>query len=141
MSSRLSTFSYARWNGEIIGQGGPTNEQFADVWSQLATYYASDEKIIFGTMNEPHDRLYFVSCINCGTKVSPVPDITLWAGSVQAAVTAIREAGATTQMILLPGNDYTSAEDYVTDGSAAALGTVTNPDGMLLIYVQWLDAS
>jgi hypothetical protein len=32
-----------------------------------------------------------------------VPSISDWAGSVQAAVTAIRGAGATSQMILLPG--------------------------------------
>ncbi len=33
-----------------------------------------------------------------------VPDMARWATSVQAAVTAIRKAGATTQHILLPGN-------------------------------------
>lgn len=64
-------------------------------------------------MNEPHD----------------IPDINIWAQTVQAAVTAIRNAGATTQMILLPGNNWTSAATYVSDGSADALGNVTNPDG------------
>jgi endoglucanase len=77
-------------------------------------------------MNEPHD----------------VPNINTWAASVQAAVTAIRQAGyvvtirlfpkkngylilllfstsATSQMILLPGNDWTSAGSFVSDGSAA----------------------
>ena len=44
-------------------------------------------------------------------------------------VTAIRNAGATSQMILLPGNNWTSAQSYVSSGSAAALGAVTNPDG------------
>jgi endoglucanase len=70
-------------------------------------------------MNEPHD----------------VPDINLWAASVQAAVTAIRNAGqvftpslfssvlmlsdrATTQIILLPGNNWTSAATFVSNGSA-----------------------
>ncbi|KAJ7626202.1 carbohydrate-binding module family 1 protein/Glycoside hydrolase family 5 protein [Roridomyces roridus] len=105
--------NYARWNGEIIGQGGPTNAQFAQTWSELATFYKSTEKVIFGVMNEPHD----------------IPDINLWAGSVQAAVTAIRNAGATTQMILLPGNDYTSAQTFISNGSGAALLKVTNPDG------------
>lgn len=64
-------------------------------------------------MNEPHD----------------IPDINLWAGSVQAAVTAIRQAGATSQLILLPGNDYTSAGTFISNGSADALNKVTNPDG------------
>ncbi|KAJ3828904.1 endoglucanase [Lentinula raphanica] len=109
----IDIHNYARWNGEIIGQGGPTNDQFAAVWTSIATKYANEEKIIFGVMNEPHD----------------VPDINLWAGSVQAAVTAIRNAGATTQLILLPGNNWTSAETFVSNGSGPALLTVTNPDG------------
>ncbi|KAJ7090641.1 carbohydrate-binding module family 1 protein/Glycoside hydrolase family 5 protein [Mycena epipterygia] len=109
----IDIHNYARWNGEIIGQGGPTNEQFATTWSEIATFYKDTPKVIFGVMNEPHD----------------VPDINLWAGSVQAAVTAIRNAGATTQMILLPGNDWTSAGTFLSDGSAAALSKVVNPDG------------
>lgn len=35
--------------------------------------------------------------------VTPSPGLASWTASVQAAVTAIRKAGATTQMILLPG--------------------------------------
>lgn len=51
----LDVHNYARWNGAIVGQGGPTNAQLASVWSQLASKYASQSKIIFGVMNEPHD--------------------------------------------------------------------------------------
>ncbi|KAI9566235.1 carbohydrate-binding module family 1 protein/Glycoside hydrolase family 5 protein [Boletus coccyginus] len=86
----IDIHNYARWNGEIIGQGGPSNEVFASLWSSLASCYAHESK---------------------------------------AAVTAIRNAGATTQMILLPGDNYTSAKTFVSGGSAAALATVTNPDG------------
>lgn len=46
---------FHQWNGGIIGQGGPTNAQFVSLWSQLATKYASQSKVIFGVMNEPHD--------------------------------------------------------------------------------------
>ncbi|KAF7983588.1 hypothetical protein HWV62_20478 [Athelia sp. TMB] len=98
----LDLHNYARWNGGIIGQGGPTNDQFANLWSQIATKYASDDKIIvgssfsfvsvctahtkqFGIMNEPHD----------------LPSLSEWATSVQAAITAIRAAGAKTQYILM----------------------------------------
>ncbi len=49
----IDIHNYARWNGEIIGQGGPTNEQFASTWSQLASKYKSNSKIAFGVMNEP----------------------------------------------------------------------------------------
>ncbi|KAF1962730.1 glycoside hydrolase [Byssothecium circinans] len=95
--------NYARWNGKIVGQGGPTNVQLADVWKQLATKYGKNPKIAFGVMNEPYD----------------VPEV----------VTAIRGAGATSNIILLPGNNWTSAETFVSSGSAAALAAVTNPDG------------
>jgi aryl-phospho-beta-D-glucosidase BglC (GH1 family) len=33
----IDIHNYARFNDEIIGQGGPTNEVFADLWSQIAT--------------------------------------------------------------------------------------------------------
>lgn len=56
-------------------------------------------------------------------------DITLWAATVQEAVTAIRKAGATSQKMLLPGNDWTHATTFISDGSAAALSNVTNLDG------------
>ncbi|KAF7325063.1 Endoglucanase EG-II [Mycena kentingensis (nom. inval.)] len=109
----IDIHNYARWNGGIIGQGGPTNAQFAATWSTIAAKYKANPRIIFGIMNEPHD----------------VPDINAWATTVQAAVTAIRQAGATTQMILLPGNNWTSAQTFVSNGSAAALSKVVNLDG------------
>lgn len=64
-------------------------------------------------MNEPHD----------------IPDIKAWATTVQASVTAIRNAGASSNLILLPGNGFTSAETFISSGSAEALAAVTNPDG------------
>jgi len=109
----IDIHNYARWNGAIIGQGGPTDDQLASLWKQIATKYASQSKVAFGIMNEPHD----------------IPDIGKWATTVQASVTAIRNAGAKTQMILLPGNNFTSAETYVSNGSLAALQKVKNPDG------------
>ncbi|KAJ7881766.1 carbohydrate-binding module family 1 protein/Glycoside hydrolase family 5 protein [Mycena olivaceomarginata] len=109
----IDIHNYARWNKGIIGQGGPSNAQFAATWSEIAAKYKDTPKVIFGIMNEPHD----------------VPDINMWAASVQAAVTAIRNAGATTQMILLPGNNWTSAATFISNGSADALKKVVNPDG------------
>lgn len=63
-------------------------------------------------MNEPHDLT-----------------IADWATSVQAAVTAIRQAGATDNICLLPGTDYTSAGAFLDNGSGDALLKVTNIDG------------
>lgn len=78
---------------QIIGQGGPVDEDFAKLWGNIASHYKHEEKIMFGmsvtaffnrhkfqlfySMNEPHD----------------VPDIKIWAHTAQKAVTAIRKAG------------------------------------------------
>ncbi|KAH7144596.1 glycoside hydrolase superfamily [Dactylonectria estremocensis] len=104
--------NFARFDIGIIGQGGPSNEVFGDIWSQIASNYADENRVIFGLMNEPHDL-----------------DVNLWADSCQAAVTAIRKAGAKDQIILLPGTNFTSAESFVSTGSADALAAIKNPDG------------
>lgn len=123
----IDLHNFARYDGGIVGQGGPTDEQFADVWRQLATAYAAQERVVFGLMNEPHDL-----------------DVARWAASCQAAVAAIRGAGARTQAILLPGSDFASAATFVSSGSADALAAVTNPDGstdgLLLDLHKYLDA-
>lgn len=62
-------------------------------------------------MNEPHDL-----------------NVQQWATSVQAAVNAIRAAGATTQHILLPGSEYTHAGEMVAR-SGPALLNVKDPAG------------
>ncbi|WYZ40772.1 hypothetical protein EsH8_IV_001113 [Colletotrichum jinshuiense] len=108
----LDIHNFARWDGGIIGQGGPADEQFVSLWTQLAQKYKGNDKVVFELMNEPHDL-----------------DIKLWAATCQKAVTAIRQAGATTQMILLPGTNFNSAEFLVSSGSAEALTAITNPDG------------
>ncbi|KAK0625184.1 glycoside hydrolase superfamily [Bombardia bombarda] len=108
----IDIHNFARWNGGIIGQGGPTDEQFVSLWTQLATEYAASQNIVFELMNEPHDL-----------------DIPKWAATCQKVVTAIRSAGAKTQMILLPGSNFDSAATLVSGGSAAALMAITNPDG------------
>ncbi|KAL9010333.1 MAG: hypothetical protein Q9173_004726 [Seirophora scorigena] len=109
----IDIHNYARWDGLIIGQGGPTDEEFADLWSQLAKKYADSPKVAMGIVNEPHE----------------VPSITRWAQTCQTVVDAIRKAGATEHFIMLPGNGYTSASSFVSSGSAAALATVKDTDG------------
>jgi endoglucanase len=110
----IDIHNFARFNGKIIGQGGPSDAQFADLWSQLAMKYKSNNKLVFGLMNEPHDL-----------------DVPIWANSLQAAVTAIRNAGAKWQMILLPGTNFASAGKLVSSGSADALINIKNPDGSI----------
>jgi endoglucanase len=126
----LDLHNYARWNGQIVGQGGPADAQLADVWKQLAQKYGSQSKIAFGVMNEPHvSHPLDQYLLNTNNLSQDIPDITKWASTVQAVVTAIRNAGAKSNLILLPGNGFTSAETFVSSGSAAALAKVKNPDG------------
>jgi endoglucanase len=107
----IDIHNYARWNGGVIGQGGPTNDQFISLWTQLATKYASNTRIWFGIMNEPHDL-----------------NINTWGQTVQAVVTAIRRV-APNNYITLPGTEFQSAGGFISSGSAAALSQVKNPDG------------
>ncbi|KAL6884764.1 glycoside hydrolase family 5 protein [Trichoderma evansii] len=108
----IDMHNFARYNGGIIGQGGVDDSVFVNLWVQIAKYYEKNDKIIFGLMNEPHDI-----------------DINIWAQTCQKVVTAIRNAGATSQMILLPGTNFASVETYVSTGSADALAAIKNPDG------------
>lgn len=112
-----------------MGQGGPTNAQLTNLWSQLAAKYASESHVVFGIMNEPHDSNPHPRIRHFRSHLTTlVSSISLWAATVQACVTAIRQAGATSQIILLPGNDWTSAASFVSDGSLAALQMVRNLD-------------
>ncbi|KAI0639633.1 glycoside hydrolase superfamily [Trametes polyzona] len=103
--------NYARWNGGIIAQGGPTNDQFASIWTQLAAKYGSNERIIFGIMNEPHD----------------VPNVQTWVDSVQFVVNAVRKAGSK-NFLLLPGSSWASAQAFPTE-AGPFLVKVTDPLG------------
>ncbi|KAK0661884.1 Endoglucanase EG-II [Lasiodiplodia hormozganensis] len=120
--------NYARWNGNIIGQSGGavTNEHLTNAWWQLATKYKNEPNVIFGVMNEPHDL-----------------DVATWATTLQWVVNTIRSVGATSQMILLPGTDFSAAGSFPTN-SAGALAGVRDTDGTTTKLVfdvhQYLDA-
>ncbi|OCF34565.1 hypothetical protein I316_03606 [Kwoniella heveanensis BCC8398] len=114
----IDLHNYARWNGQIVGQGGPSDANLASLWSLVAKKYANQPKIIFGIMNEPHDV-----------------DVSVWATTVQASVNAIRAAGAITQSIALPGYEWTHPEAW-SRGSNDPLLNVKDPvdaSGSLLI--------
>ncbi|CAK7198246.1 hypothetical protein SEUCBS139899_000905 [Sporothrix eucalyptigena] len=108
----LDVHNFARFNGGIIGQGGPSDDMFVAIWVALAKMYAKDDRVVFEITNEPHDL-----------------DLDLWVQTCQKVVTGIRNAGATTQMILLPGTNFDSAATLISTGSADALLEITNPDG------------
>jgi len=86
--------------GSIIGDTtdakAATTAQFAAFWGELAGRFKSNEKVIFGLMNEPHDM-----------------DTNLILANDQAAINAIRAAGAD-QLIIAPGNGYTGGHSWTT---------------------------
>lgn len=108
----IDLHNFARFNGSIIGQGGPDDDALVDLWSNIAEKYKKNDRIVYGIMNEPHDL-----------------DIKLWATTVQKTVTGIRKAGALDNIILLPGDNFTNAETFVSTNSADLLNEIKNPDG------------
>jgi len=69
------------------------------------------------------------------SRFKPGPTLTSRAATVQAAVNAIRSAGATSQTIAIPGNFYSHADDWL-NGINAPLLNVKDPatgDKSLLI--------
>lgn len=110
----IDLHNYARWDGKMIGEDdGPTISSFADLWGQVAANYKKEDRVWFGIMNEPYD----------------LPLLSSWRDTVQAAVTAIRKAGAATQFVFLPGRGHQSPGYLIAKGDGDVLKKVTNPDG------------
>ncbi|KAF4616423.1 hypothetical protein D9613_008470 [Agrocybe pediades] len=125
----IDVHNYARFNGKVVPLLSRLSF-FTSRWTyEQAIFSALDEyrfEVFLGvehtiwnfneldcSMNEPHD----------------MPKIQTWADTVQAAVTAIRRTGATKQIILLPGDNFTAAKTFVSSGSADALSKVVDFDG------------
>ncbi|GAB1737669.1 hypothetical protein NU219Hw_g2083t1 [Hortaea werneckii] len=106
----IDIHNYARWWGQIVDQGGPQGSKLAETWAQLAAKYKARDHVIFGIMNEPHDL-----------------DNAIWASTLQKTVHAIRDAGATSQMVFLSATNYANAISFPTD--AQPLLDITNRDG------------
>ena len=67
---------------------------------------------------------------------------TQWVASANAAITAIRAAGATSQQILVPGSDWDSAATWISSGNAQIVGSgIVDPSNNFAFEVhQYLDA-
>jgi endoglucanase len=125
----IEIHNYARYNGQVVGQAGSsvTAADLADFWGKVAAHYQANPRVIFGLMNEPHDM-----------------DTTLWLNDANAAIQAIRTAGAT-QLILVPGNAYTGAwtwsDTWYGTPNATVMGGVVDPGNHFAIEVhQYLDS-
>ena len=112
--------------GSLIGSAQTPNSSFADLWGKLAGHYKSNPDVIFGLMNEPH-----------------VQTATEWLGSANAAIAAIRSAGAM-QEILVPGTDWDGAWSWTSadTNNATVIGPgVVDPGHNFAFEVhQYLDS-
>lgn len=84
----------ARWRGNLVGSAQVPISAFADFWGKMATKFKDNPHVSFGLINEPN---------NMSTMT--------WFAAAQAAITAIRNAGAT-QRIYVPGNGYSAASGW-----------------------------
>jgi endoglucanase len=101
------------WKNERVGSAKFTNEDFADLYKQLATYFLRNDLVGFGMLNEPNDM---------STKA--------WFSAAQDVITAIRNTGSTA-WIFVPGNGYSSwqwkSKSYDTPSSGDP--PLSNADG------------
>jgi len=97
----IDPHNYGRYRGRQIGEE-VTPEDFADFWGRMAAEFKADPRVWFGLMNEPH-----------GLK-----NAQGWVDAANAATLAIRAAGAS-NMLLVPGNHWTSAGTWHAYGERA----------------------
>jgi endoglucanase len=106
MTVILDPHNYALYGGKQIGSSDVPDSAFADFWRRLAEDYGEDPGVQFGLMNEPHDV--------------PAPQ---WLASANAAIAAIREAGAE-NLVYVPGTIWTGAHSWEDEREGGANGNV-----------------
>jgi Ca2+-binding RTX toxin-like protein len=121
----IEPHNYGYGFGALIGTAQTPNSAFADLWGKLAGHFQSNSGVIFGLMNEPHDQ-----------------SASAWLGSANAAIAAIRGAGAMSQEILVPGSYWDGAWTWVSSDNDTVIGAgVQDPAHNFAFEVhQYLDA-
>lgn len=127
MRTVIDLHNFAYYGTDRIGTGPATAAALADVWRRLATHFRSEPFVAFGLMNEPYDI--------------PVAD---WLPAANAAVAAIREAGAR-QLVLVPGTLWTGVHSWESDtplgnNARTMLGLVDPGENVAYDVHQYLDA-
>ncbi len=124
----LNPHNFARYYGSTVGSSKVPSSAFADLWRRLALRYASNARVMFNLVNEPNNM--------------PTEQ---WVNAANAAIAAIREAGAT-NLIHVPGNGWTGAyswtHSYYGTPNADAMLDIVDPANNLVFEVhQYLDAN
>ncbi|KAJ5930628.1 endo-beta-1-4-glucanase B [Penicillium verhagenii] len=110
--------NYGRYYGDII----TSTSDFAAFWTTVSTQFASNSKVIFDTNNEFNTE-----------------DQTLVLDLNQAAINAIRAAGATSQYIFVEGNSWSGAWTWTSVNTN--LVSLTDPNNKIVYEMhQYLDS-
>src|SRR3954469_15569333 len=121
----LDVHNYGKGYGSVVGSAATPDSSFADLWSKLATTFKANPEVIFGLMNEPNSQ-----------------NATQWVASANLAIDAIRDAGAS-QQILVPGAYHDAAQSWVSSDNDTVVGQgVVDPLNNYSFEVhQYLDAN
>jgi endoglucanase len=133
----LDVHNFGTYYGDVIGQAGSpvTDAHFSDLWTRLADHYKTNDKVIFGLMNEPKG-------VNFGGATTEE-----WLTSANSAIAAIRGTGAE-NLVLVPGNGFTGAWSwtnppgnfYGTPNAQVMGGVVDSFNNFAYEVHQYLDA-
>ncbi|CAG7954453.1 unnamed protein product [Penicillium olsonii] len=114
----IDPHNFGRYYGNVI----TSTSDFAAFWKTLATEFASNDKVIFDTNNEYHTM-----------------DQTLVLDLNQAAIDAIRAAGAKSQYIFVEGNSWSGAWTWTTVNDN--MKALTDPEDLIVYEMhQYLDS-
>lgn len=124
----LEPHNFARYYGNTVGSPQAPNAVFADLWTRFGVAYASNPRVMFNLVNEPHD----------------LPTMQ-WVGAANAAIAGTRSVGAN-NTIVVPGNNWTGAHSWnETSGGASnavALLSIVDPaDNVVFEAHQYLDGN
>ncbi len=136
MMVTLAPWQYNAASGDtdvVYGGAAFGSADFADFWGKFAAAInavtGNDQRVAFDLMNEPHTHA------ESGNKPGDVGiSLTDWFSHAQAAITAIRAAGAT-NTIFVPGMAYTAASSFLSNGSGARWLTLADPLANLAVTV------
>ncbi len=110
----LDVHNYGKYKDALIGSKAVPQQDYADMWFKLATYFKDHDNAMFGLMNEPY-------------KHSPKE----WFPLAQAGLSAIREGGAK-QKILVPSTYWSSAAKFTRESggfsNAELLKNINDPE-------------
>lgn len=122
----LDMHNFAHYEGVPIGTDKVRIGDFADVWRRLAILFKTKSRVLLGLMNEP-----------------VLNRTETWVSAANAAIHAIREAGAG-NLILVSGNGWSGAHSwyggsYGKPNAEALLGIVDPLDRVAFEAHQYLD--